>query len=94
MASALISVLIWPIICWPVWRLAWPLAAKWVASIPQRSRWRAIRIGHRQLARRLDRGDPIAELEAVAEYMPQMDDYVTRALDPDAAPSYGVPGDE
>ena len=23
----------------------------------------------------------------------KMDDYVTRALDPSAAPSYGVPGD-
>ena len=38
-------------------------------------------------------GDPIAELEALWQtYVPQMDDYVTRALDPDAAPSYGVPG--
>ena len=27
-------------------------------------------------------------------YRPQMDDYVTRALNPTAAPSYGVPGDE
>ncbi len=27
-------------------------------------------------------------------YRPQLDDYVTRALDPTAAPSYGVPGDE
>ncbi|MBO0902945.1 DUF1028 domain-containing protein [Jiella sonneratiae] len=27
-------------------------------------------------------------------YRPQMDAYVTRALDPRAAPSYGVPGDE
>lgn len=26
-------------------------------------------------------------------YRPQLDAYVTRALDPDAAPSYGVPGD-
>ena len=26
-------------------------------------------------------------------YKPQMDDYVTRALKPDSAPSYGVPGD-
>jgi len=40
-------------------------------------------------------GDPIAELVALWEaYQPQMDDYVIRALDPDAAPSYGVPGDE
>ena len=27
-------------------------------------------------------------------YRPQMDDYVTRALNPTAAPSYAVPGDE
>ena len=37
-------------------------------------------------------------IEAVATawevYKPQLDDYVTRALDPTAAPSYGVPGDE
>jgi hypothetical protein len=26
-------------------------------------------------------------------YKPQMNDYVTRALNPDSAPSYGVPGD-
>ena len=51
---------------------------------------------------------PVAELrcdwtedcpiEAIATawdvYKPQLDDYVTRALDPTAAPSYGVPGDE
>ena len=51
---------------------------------------------------------PVAELrcdwteecpiEAIAEawrvYKPQLDDYVTRALDPTQAPSYGVPGDE
>lgn len=40
-------------------------------------------------------GDPIAELGALLErWLPQRDDYVTRALNPDAAPSYGVPGDE
>jgi uncharacterized Ntn-hydrolase superfamily protein len=40
-------------------------------------------------------GDPIADLARLwALYRPQMDDYVTRALDPEAAPSYGVPGDE
>ncbi|MFT3688666.1 DUF1028 domain-containing protein [Paenirhodobacter sp.] len=43
----------------------------------------------------LDEGCPI---EAVARawevYKPQADDYVTRALNPTAAPSYGVPGDE
>lgn len=38
---------------------------------------------------------PIAAIgEGWAVYKPQMDDYVTRALNPSAAPSYGVPGDE
>jgi len=38
---------------------------------------------------------PIAALEtAWMVFQPQMADYVTRALDPRAAPSYGVPGDE
>ncbi len=39
--------------------------------------------------------DPIATLAAIWQgWAPQMDDYVTRALDPTTAPSYGVPGDE
>lgn len=39
--------------------------------------------------------DPIAELAALWRlYAPQLDAYVTRALDPREAPSYGVPGDE
>lgn len=38
---------------------------------------------------------PIAALEAAwAVFHPQMNDYVTRALNPGTAPSYGVPGDE
>ena len=38
--------------------------------------------------------DPIAKMFAGwAVYEPQIDDYVTRALDPREAPSYGVPGD-
>lgn len=38
---------------------------------------------------------PIAELDALWRiYAPQLDDYVVRALDPGAAPSYGVPGDK
>jgi len=42
-----------------------------------------------------DAGTPIEDLERVWEiYAPQLDDYVTRALDPSQAPSYGVPGDE
>ncbi|MBV9066058.1 MAG: DUF1028 domain-containing protein [Methylobacteriaceae bacterium] len=37
---------------------------------------------------------PIAALSKVWDvYKPQLEDYVTRALDPSAAPSYGVPGD-
>lgn len=40
-------------------------------------------------------GDPIAELARAWEvYAPQAEAYVTRALDPTAAPSFGVPGDE
>lgn len=39
--------------------------------------------------------DPIEELAALwALYAPQLEAYVTRALDPREAPSYGVPGDE
>jgi uncharacterized Ntn-hydrolase superfamily protein len=39
--------------------------------------------------------DPVAELESLWErWKPLADDYVTRALNPEAAPSYGVPGDE
>lgn len=38
--------------------------------------------------------DPVAELEtAWAVYRPQLQDYVIRALDPTAAPGYGVPGE-
>ena len=39
--------------------------------------------------------DPIAELAGLWErWKPQSDGYVVRALDPAAAPSFGVPGDE
>ena len=39
--------------------------------------------------------DPIGVLEQLwQDYKPQMQDYITRALDPTEAPSYGVPGDE
>jgi uncharacterized Ntn-hydrolase superfamily protein len=39
--------------------------------------------------------DPIGELSTLwTAYRPQMQDYITRALDPTKAPSYGVPGDE
>ena len=39
--------------------------------------------------------DPIGQLDGLWQaYRPQMQDYITRALDPTAAPSYGVPGDE
>ena len=37
---------------------------------------------------------PIRPLKRLWEdFQPQMDAYITRALDPNAAPSYGVPGD-
>ena len=40
-------------------------------------------------------GDVMAEFAALWElWKPQMHAYVTRALDPSTAPSYGVPGDE
>jgi len=39
--------------------------------------------------------DPIAALrDLLGVWLPQRDDYVTRAIDPTVAPSYGVPGDE
>ena len=39
--------------------------------------------------------EPIAELRRLLDiWLPQRDDYVTRGLDPTAAPSYGVPGDK
>ncbi|AIR87759.1 DUF1028 domain-containing protein [Pseudomonas cremoricolorata] len=39
--------------------------------------------------------DPIGQLGTLWQaYQPQMQDYITRALDPTAAPTYGVPGDE
>jgi uncharacterized Ntn-hydrolase superfamily protein len=38
--------------------------------------------------------NPIGGLRKLWDaYRPQMQDYVTRALNPDSAPSYGVPGD-
>ncbi|MDH2414147.1 DUF1028 domain-containing protein [Nocardioides sp. CER19] len=45
---------------------------------------------------RVDWSDaPLAELrDLLAVWLPQRNDYVTRGLDPTAAPSYGVPGDE
>lgn len=40
-----------------------------------------------------DETDPIGRLQAIWEiWAPQMHDYVRRALDPDAAPGFGVPG--
>ncbi|MBW8834340.1 MAG: DUF1028 domain-containing protein, partial [Burkholderia sp.] len=39
--------------------------------------------------------DPIGQLDGLwRAYRPQMQDYLTRALNPTAAPSYGVPGNE
>jgi uncharacterized Ntn-hydrolase superfamily protein len=44
---------------------------------------------------RVDWADaPVAALEELwAVYKPQLEDYVTRALDPAAAPGFGVPGE-
>lgn len=42
-----------------------------------------------------DAEDPLGEIKRLlALWMPQKADYRVRALDPTAAPSYGVPGDE
>jgi uncharacterized Ntn-hydrolase superfamily protein len=42
-----------------------------------------------------DDEDPVARLSALWQaYEPQMMDYVSRALKPASAPSYGVPGDQ
>ena len=39
--------------------------------------------------------DPLAELRDLwNQYAPQMDDYISRALNPSSAPGYGVPGEE
>jgi uncharacterized Ntn-hydrolase superfamily protein len=39
--------------------------------------------------------DPLADLTALLDvWLPQRDDYIIRALDPAAAPSYGVPGSQ
>jgi uncharacterized Ntn-hydrolase superfamily protein len=41
-----------------------------------------------------DESDPIGRLSDLWRiYQPQLESYVTRALDPSAAPSFGVPGD-
>jgi uncharacterized Ntn-hydrolase superfamily protein len=42
-----------------------------------------------------DHDTPLAELERLLRrWLPQKADYLTRATDPTAAPSYRVPGDE
>jgi uncharacterized Ntn-hydrolase superfamily protein len=39
--------------------------------------------------------DPIGQLARLwKDYSPQVQDYLTRALDPTKAPGYGVPGDD
>jgi uncharacterized Ntn-hydrolase superfamily protein len=39
--------------------------------------------------------DPVGELAALwTRWEPELEGYVMRALDPGAAPSFGVPGDE
>lgn len=53
-------------------------------------------LGWRVTDLRVDLSDsPIAELRRLLQvWLPQRDDYIQRALDPDASPGYGVPGDE
>src|SRR5699024_4890310 len=53
-------------------------------------------VGWRVTDIRVDEGDgPIQDLGRILEiWMPQRDDYIIRGINPDAAPSYGVPGDE
>ncbi|MBT0770146.1 DUF1028 domain-containing protein [Kineosporia sp. J2-2] len=53
-------------------------------------------VAWRETDLRVDWSDtPIAELRTLLEvWLPQRDAYVTRGLNPEAAPSYGVPGDE
>jgi len=42
-----------------------------------------------------DSADPAAELNRLLTlWLPQKQDYLTRAVNPESAPSYGVPGDE
>ena len=65
-------------------------AALLVSDRPGRANWPIVNL-------RVDWADhdPIGQLGALwAAYQPQMDAYLTRALDPTQAPSYGVPGDE
>ncbi|GAA3092582.1 putative Ntn-hydrolase superfamily protein [Kribbella aluminosa] len=54
------------------------------------------RVPWRETDLRVDWSDePVQELRALLDlWLPQRDDYVTRGLNPAAAPSYGVPGDE
>lgn len=54
------------------------------------------RVPWRETDLRVDWSDrPVHELRELLDlWLPQRDDYVTRGLDPAAAPSYGVPGDE
>ncbi|MGZ0147660.1 DUF1028 domain-containing protein [Kribbella sp. WER1] len=54
------------------------------------------RVPWRETDLRVDWSDePVQDLRALLDrWLPQRDDYVTRGLNPAAAPSYGVPGDE
>ncbi|GAB6903458.1 DUF1028 domain-containing protein [Kineosporia succinea] len=53
-------------------------------------------VAWRETDLRVDWSDtPLEDLRALLEvWMPQRDAYVTRGLNPESAPSYGVPGDE
>lgn len=53
-------------------------------------------VGWRVTDLRIDwHDDPVGELaNLLAVWLPQRDDYITRALDPQHSPGYGVPGDD
>ena len=53
-------------------------------------------VGWRVTDIRVDEAEgPIDELGRIlGVWLPQRDDYITRGINPEAAPSYGVPGDE
>jgi uncharacterized Ntn-hydrolase superfamily protein len=67
---------------------AGPLASAGILIAEPRASWPVVDL-------RVDlSGDPIGDLTALHDhYAPLREDYVNRALDPDQAPSFGVPGD-
>ncbi|MCR2812715.1 DUF1028 domain-containing protein [Microbacterium sp. zg.Y1090] len=68
---------------------AGPLRSAGLAVVSDAASWRVTDL------RVDDHAEPVAELRRlVGLWLPQKSDYLIRAIDPSAAPSYGVPGDE